>query len=145
MTEASAEALYHDVIMDRARRPRHQQVLEAPAEIVEERNPLCGDRVLLHLRRDPEGRVAALGYQARACAICVAATDLMAEIVPGMTAPEVEQAARRFHHNLRGGADADWEPPLAPLQVFAPLSTVPSRITCALLPFTALTRALGSR
>ncbi len=145
MSETTTEEIYHATIMERARRPRHHQLLAAPAVVAEERNRLCGDRIVLHLGRDAEGRISAVGYQARACAICMAAADLMAEVIPGMTEGEARQAAASFEHSLQNGGRIEAGDRLAPLAVFEPLQAVPSRIRCALLPFKALEKALDGR
>lgn len=139
MTDETAEAIYHATIMERARRPRHQGKLEGAEAQGEARNPLCGDRVSVQLTRTAEGRIATFAYQSRACAICTASADLMAEIVPGMTAEDVSAAATQFEAALRKNQ------PLAagnPLACFQPLSSVPSRISCATLGWTALLSAL---
>jgi nitrogen fixation NifU-like protein len=144
MSATGIEDIYQAVILDRARRPRHQGKLSEFDVEVEETNPLCGDRVTLTLRRDPEGRIAAVAYRARACAICVAATDLMAEIIPGMTAETACSTAKTFEARLRdGGAIAD-DSVIAPLRPFQPLRDVPSRIGCATLGWRALGKALST-
>jgi nitrogen fixation NifU-like protein len=109
---------------------------------VRETNPLCGDRVTLTLRWGEGRRIAAVGYHARACAICVAATDLMAEIVPGMTADAARATAARFEGNLRAGEAMPDTGALALLRPFQPLREVPSRIGCATLGWRALVVAL---
>jgi len=139
MTNDTAEAIYHATIMDRARRPRHQGRLEVFDAEGEARNPLCGDRVSVHLTRTSDGRVGALAYHARACAICTASADLMAEMVPGMTSAEVATTATAFEAALRKGRPL---PPESPLACFQPLSDVPSRISCATLGWNALLSAL---
>lgn len=139
MTQDSAEAIYHATIMERARRPRHQGRLEVFDAEGEARNPLCGDRVSVQLTCTAEGRIGRVLYHARACAICTASADLMAEIVPGMTPAEVAATAREFEAALRKRQPLAAENPLA---CFQPLSDVPSRISCATLGWTALLSAL---
>lgn len=139
MTNDTAEAIYHATIMERARRPRHQGRLETFDAEGEARNPLCGDRVSVQLTRTSEGRVATFAYLARACAICTASADLMAEMVPGMTARDVSATAAVFEAALRKGQPLAAENPLV---CFQPLSDVPSRISCATLGWTALRSAL---
>lgn len=141
MTSETAEAIYHATIMERARRPRHQGRLEAPAAEAEMRNPLCGDRISLQLTRHADGRIHALAFQARACAICTASADLMAEMVPGMTAEAAADTATGFEAALR---QARPMPPESPLACFQPLAAVPSRISCAMLGWQALLKALAS-
>ena len=145
MPTSNLEDIYQASIMDRARRPRHQGRLSDFDIEVQETNPLCGDRVTLNLRRDSEGRIAAVGYQVRACAICMAATDLMAEIVPGMTAEAAGAAATTFEARVRDGVPIPEDSVLALLRPFQPLRDVPSRIGCATLGWRALISALARR
>ena len=138
-----AEELYHATIMDRARRPRHQGALEPFDAEVRETNPLCGDRVTLRLRCDG-GRIAAVGYEARACAICIAAADLMVEAAAGQPLADAVALGASLENALRGGDALPAEGPLAPLRVFSPLQDTPSRIGCATLPWRALRAAIAS-
>jgi nitrogen fixation NifU-like protein len=144
MTATGVDDIYQAAIMDRARRPRHKGLLDVSHVEVQETNPLCGDRVTLTLRWGEGGRIAAVGYHARACAICVAATDLMAEIIPGMAADEARQAAKSFEHKLRTGELIEETGVLAVLRPFQPLRDVPSRIGCATLGWRALVAALAA-
>jgi nitrogen fixation NifU-like protein len=143
MSAIELEDIYQAAIMDRARRPRNQGRLTEFDVEAQETNPLCGDRVTVTLRRDAEGRIAAVGYHARACAICLASTDLMAEIVPGMTTETVRDAATTFEARLRDGDGIPEDSALAPLRPFQPLRDVPSRIGCAMLGWRALVTALA--
>jgi nitrogen fixation NifU-like protein len=144
MSATEVEDIYQATIMDRARRPRHKGRLEDFDTEAHETNPLCGDRVTLTLRWGSGGRIAAVGYHARACAICIAATDLMAEIVPGLTAADARETAERFEAGLRPGGHIPETGVLAPLRPFQPLQHVPSRIGCATLGWRALLTALGA-
>ena len=144
MDLTESDDIYQAVIMDRARRPRRQGRLAEFDVEVQETNPLCGDRVTLTLRRDQDGRIAAVGHQARACAICMAATDFMAEIVPGLSDEEARAAATRFETFLRDGSSIADDSVLAPLGPFQPLRDAPSRIGCATLSWRALVKALAA-
>lgn len=137
------DQIYHATILDRARHPRHQRRLEPFDVEMRQVNPLCGDRVTVRLRCDALGRIAALGYEARACAICSASSDLMAEMAPGMTAAEVRGLAADFEHALTVGPASSWGGPLEVLRLFAPLHDTRSRIGCATLPWHALLGALA--
>jgi nitrogen fixation NifU-like protein len=143
MSAPELDDLYSATILERARRPRHQHRLEPFDAEVREINPLCGDRVTLRLRCDAAGRIAAIGYEARACAICVAAADILAELAPGLTAAEALDIAAAFARALRSGDTTAWHGRLAALRLFAALHDTPSRIGCATLPWQALTHALG--
>jgi nitrogen fixation NifU-like protein len=142
MNATEVDDIYQAAIMDRARRPRHKGLLDISDVEVQETNPLCGDRVTLTLRWGEERRIGAVGYHARACAICVAATDLMAEMIPGMTADEARETAQSFERRLRAAEPIGDTGVLAALRPFQPLQDVPSRIGCATLGWRALVAAL---
>ena len=142
MSAHELEDIYHRAILDRARHPRHQDWQETFDAEVREVNPLCGDRITLRLTCDGAGSITAIGYQARACAICLASSDFMAEMAPGMTAATVYLAVAEFEHALRSGEAKDWDGRMTALSLFAPLHDTPSRIGCATLPWKALGQAL---
>jgi nitrogen fixation NifU-like protein len=139
---SDVETMYHQMIIERARHPRHQRRLEPFDAEVQEINPLCGDRVTLRLRCDALGRVAAIGYEARACAICIASADLMAEMAPDMAVDEADTLVAEFGAAIASNASAVWQGRLAALALFAPLHDTVSRISCATLPWRGLARAL---
>lgn len=139
---SDVEAMYHRIIMERARQPRYQRRLDPFDHEVRETNPLCGDRVTLRLRCDAAGRATAIGYEARACAICIASADLAAEVGLGLSAEEAASCAAALDRALESGATDAWTGRLAPFQVFAPLHEARSRIRCALLPWEGLIHAL---
>jgi nitrogen fixation NifU-like protein len=140
-----AEEIYQAVIMDRARHPRHQRRLEVFDAEAREVNPLCGDRVTVRLCCDAGGRITELGYEARACAICLAATDLMADIATGMTAAEVDATAAMFEAAIRSGESIGEDSILSSLRPFQALRDTPSRIGCATLGWRSLSMALRNQ
>ena len=132
--------LYQDVILDRGRKPRHGVRLEVFDADAKGDNPMCGDRVQVFVRHDGEA-VAALGFEARGCAISIASADLMAEAVIGLGDAEIVEMARKFTDMARSGETTDLD-----LQALRPLAGVheyPSRIKCATLPWAALQAALA--
>jgi nitrogen fixation NifU-like protein len=143
MTMSDTQDIYNATILERARSPRHKRRLEVFDAEARETNPLCGDRVVVRLRCDPEKRIAAIGYEARACAICIAAADIMAELVEGIAAEDACVMAETFEQGLRSGTEISADLGMEPLRVFAPLHETPSRIGCATLAWRSLTRAIG--
>ncbi len=90
-------ALYSEIILERFRHPRYRGALEAADATWEDANPLCGDRVRIEVRLRPAGAptLEAVRYRGDACAIALAASDLLAEMAEGRTpeaAAEIEPA-----------------------------------------------------
>ncbi|MGH6689657.1 MAG: iron-sulfur cluster assembly scaffold protein [Gammaproteobacteria bacterium] len=117
---------YSDVIRERWRRPRFRGQLEGANAVAEDVNPLCGDRVRLMLRVADE-RVQAARFIGDSCAICTAASDVLAEMVEGRGRLEA----------LAVGAPDLLEALAADIR--------PTRMRCVTLPLHVLAAALGNR
>lgn len=134
----STDDLYHQAIMERAKRPVGAGRLDAPDASATVDNPLCGDRITLDLKLS-DGMIAAVGHQVRGCALCQASASVIAATAVGQR-PEAALAGRNTLREVLGGKDA--EAPWADLGIFAPVRRHKSRHDCVLLPFEALARAL---
>ena len=106
----------------------------------EVRSPTCGSKVLVQVRLDADGRVAALGQEVEACAFGQASAALMGAHAIGRRAEEIEQAIADFTGWLNGAREhpGDW-PGLAAL---APARTRSARHGAMLLPFRGLLAAI---
>ncbi len=150
MSEAALQAeasIYQALVVERARRPLHAGTVEPADGVADGTNPLCGDTVRVTLRRDADGRAAAVRHHTRGCAICAAAADLMAETVQGATRDEAEAWFARFERLLQGGdasLDPDTRRQLGQLNAFGELHEYRSRRKCAILPWSALLAAFKS-
>jgi nitrogen fixation NifU-like protein len=134
--------LYQEVILDRGRHPRHGQRLQAFDATAKGDNPMCGDRVQVWVKFDPDGSVADTGFEARGCAISVASADLMAETVQGRSKADTTALFATFRDMVRTGVCPACD---TAMEQLAPLSGVheyPSRVKCATLPWHALIAAL---
>ena len=137
----SARDLYQDAILERGRAPRHGRRLEVFDADARGHNPLCGDRCHVFVRRDDCSRIAAVGFEARGCAISIASADLMADAAAGLDAEAVRALADTVETMARTGA-ASAPAALLPL---AGLHAYPSRLKCAMLPWSALVAALDGQ
>ena len=134
------DQLYHQAILELAKRARQASRLEAPDASATVDNPLCGDRVTLDLKL-ADGRVREVGHRVRGCLLCQAAAVAIAERAPGETPDALREVAGALGDAIARAPDAAgrlW-PELA---VFAPVHAHKSRHECVLLPFDALVRAL---
>lgn len=142
MMADAAEDLYQDIILARSRAPRHCVALEPYDAEARGDNPMCGDCCTVRIARDGTGKLARVGFQARGCAISLASADLMAEAVQGLSDDAARSLGRAVEQLARSGAAA---PDLGDLQALAGVANYPSRIKCALLPWTALEAALSGK
>lgn len=80
---------YGPIMMEHFRRPKNRGSLASPSITEEATNPLCGDRVRIELRVEGD-MVKAARFTANACAICVAASSVMTELIHNAPLDEVE-------------------------------------------------------
>ena len=135
------DELYHQAILELARKARQATRLEAPQASVTLDNPLCGDRVTLDLSLS-DGRVGEVGHKVRGCLLCQAAAAVIGERAPGRTPMELREVAQEVGDAIAKAPEAAgrrW-PELA---AFAPVHPHKSRHECVMLPFQALSEALA--
>ena len=137
--------LYGDRILDHFRNPRNRSLLQAPDLTATEFNPFCGDRVLLQLSLDCNGRVAQSCAESEGCSIIQASASMLSCQVEGKSLEEVEALAADFRSMVEGK-----DLPSAALEALGDLEALkvvmayPVRIKCALLPWVALEESVES-
>jgi nitrogen fixation NifU-like protein len=123
--------MYTERLLDHYQHPRNRgrlEPLDASGSLgqvlaAEEYNPLCGDRVTLEARVEG-GRIVAVRFDGRGCALCLGAASILTEAIEGRTLAELEAFGEEAF--------------LAELQ-----STIrPARLKCALLSWMAFRHAV---
>jgi nitrogen fixation NifU-like protein len=111
--------LYQAQILDRSKEPRFRGSLDHKTHSAEGANLSCGDEIVWEAEvRD--GIMTTLRHNGRACSICTASADLLAESLTGKPLSEVQS----------------WTTENVTEALGIPLS--PTRLKCALLPLEAL-------
>lgn len=84
--------------------------LAAADAIEERRSPTCGSRMTVSLRLDGEGRIAAIGLDAKACALGQAAAAILAHGAAGADLTAIEQVSEAWRAYLAGESETlpDW-------------------------------------
>ena len=144
MIDESLRELYQDVILDHSRHPRHFGPLEHATHNATGHNPLCGDRVMVHLKLDGEGRIADIKFEGNGCAISQASASLMTDMLAGRSLAEAEKLMDGFLHLVKGdeGVSDLAEDDLERLNVMAGVSAFPMRVKCATLAWHTMKSAL---
>ncbi len=133
--------LYHQALLDLARRAREQPRLAAADVSVTVDNPLCGDRISLDLAISG-ARVEQVGHKTRGCILCQAAAAVIADRAPGTEMSVLGAIAGKIRGLLEAD-DADLAALWPELGAFAPVRSYKSRHDCVILPFSALADALA--
>lgn len=148
--------LYQEVILDHNKRPRNFGRPEAANRHAEGYNPLCGDKVTIHVRIDG-GVLREVAFEGSGCAISKASASMMTEALRGKSEAEAEALFEQFHELVTGapthaeppdGAASEAAaarpaaPPLGKLVVFSGVREFPMRVKCASLAWHTLRAAL---
>ena len=120
-------SLYTPTILEHAQHPRKLGRIVSPDVSFEDVNPLCGDRIRIELCFDENRIVKEVGFSGEMCAIARASASLLLMSIEGMTTAAVAAIQdTQVLQNLDG-----------------PIRS--NRIQCALLPASALRRAIRSQ
>jgi nitrogen fixation NifU-like protein len=121
------EDYYREVILDHYRHPRNAGVLDSADIHAADSNPLCGDKVELFLKIGEDGRVSAVRFSGRGCAISQASASLLTEMIEGKSLEELKQFGKDDILDALG------------LEHISP-----ARMKCAMLSMRVLQHALGN-
>lgn len=136
--------LYQELILDHGRRPRNFGPLEGATHDAVGHNPMCGDRITVHLKLDGDV-VAGVSFEGQGCAISQASASLLTEAVKGRRLDDVQALFRKVTA-LVTGRDEDVAHEggveLGKLEVFEGVRQYPMRVKCATLAWHTLHNAL---
>lgn len=100
-------------------------------------NPTCGDKVTVDVALDPEGRIADVAQEAKACVLTQASASILGERLKGASQEEIETLANAVAAMLANNA-APPPPPFDSYVAFQGAVTHRNRHRCVLLPIEAV-------
>jgi len=118
--------IYHEMIIDYSRNPINFGKIEDHDVTFHDSNPLCGDSIDIDMKFN-DNKVSDIKFHGKGCAICMACSSVLTEIVKGKEIDEVRKISK---HDILS------ELGLEHLQAV--------RIKCALLSLKVLKSALYS-
>ena len=106
-------------------------------------NPACGDKVLVDLELDDNGRVSGFAQEAKACVLTQASASILGARIRGASQDDVEKLA----NDVAGMLANHGEPPASPFDPYTAFQGAVahrSRHRCVLLPIEAALAAFDS-
>lgn len=137
---AGLSDLYQEVILDHSRHPRNFGPSDDANRTARGNNPLCGDRVTVHLKMEGDV-IADAKFEARGCAISLASASMMTEMLKGKSEAEARALFDKFLALVTGEQEESGVE-LDGLEALAGVKDFPTRIKCATLAWHAMTAAL---
>lgn len=140
--------LYQELILDHGRRPRNFGPLPGATHDAVGHNPLCGDKITVHVQVGAGDIVEGVTFEGQGCAISQASASLLTDAVKGKSLAETQALFRKVTA-LITGRDADMENEttveLGKLAVFEGVRQYPMRVKCATLAWHTLHNALEGK
>ncbi|MDA0338858.1 MAG: SUF system NifU family Fe-S cluster assembly protein [Proteobacteria bacterium] len=138
--------LYQEVILDHGKNPRNFGPLPDANREAHGHNPLCGDKLDIHVKLDGD-IVSDVKFEGAGCAISVASASLMTEALKGKTEAEAKALFEKFHELATGDNDISFEQldALDKLAVFQGVRDYPMRVKCATLSWHTMQAALDQQ
>ena len=141
--------LYQDLILDHGKSPRNFRAIDNPTNNALGHNPLCGDKIDLFLSIDKNNVIQDISFQGTGCAISMASTSMMTEMLKGKTVDEAMKLFHVIHEVFTGSETIDnikncsvSEDDMDRITALSGVKEFPIRVKCATLAWHTLDSAL---
>lgn len=140
------KALYQEVIMDHARKPRNYGEVADADVCIQAHNPMCGDELTLYLKKKGDNAICSTHFTGSACSICMASASLMTVKLRDKTFDEASRLSNQFQQMIVSEAAEETSDfsGLGDLQAFEGVRKFPMRAKCATLAWHALDDAIDA-
>ena len=141
--------LYQDIILEHGKNPRNFGKCEKYTHQAKGYNPLCGDQVQVYLKLNNEKKVEDLTFEGSGCAISIASTSIMTELVKGKTIEVAKKIIIHFLDMIKNTSeiksiDLD-EDQKTKIMSLSGVKQYPMRVKCATLAWHTLTSAIEEK
>ena len=141
--------LYKDIILEHGKSPRNFGKCKNHTHEAKGYNPLCGDQVQIYLKLNNEKKVENLTFEGSGCAISIASTSIMTELVKGKTAEVAKKIIIHFLDMIKNTSeikskDLD-EDQKTKIMSLSGVKQYPMRVKCATLAWHTLTSAMEGK
>jgi len=141
--------LYKDIILEHGKSPRNFGKCEKHTHEAKGHNPLCGDQVQIYLKLNNKKKVENLTFEGSGCAISIASTSIMTELVKGKTIEVAKKIIIHFLDMIKNtpeikSKDLD-EDQKTKIMSLSGVKQYPMRVKCATLAWHTLTSAIEGK
>ena len=141
--------LYQDIILEHGKSPRNFGKCEKYTHQAKGHNPLCGDQVQIYLKLNNQKKVEDLTFEGSGCAISIASTSIMTELVKGKNLEIAKKIVFDFLNMIKNtqeikseNLDSDQKTKIMSL---SGVKQYPMRVKCATLAWHTLTSAIEGK
>ena len=138
--------LYQDIILEHGKSPRNFGKCEKYTHQAKGHNPLCGDQVQVYLKLNNEKRVENLSFEGSGCAISIASTSIMTELVKGKSERVAKKIIDAFLNMIKNTKEIQSndlnEDQKTKIMSLSGVKQYPMRVKCATLAWHTLISAM---
>jgi nitrogen fixation NifU-like protein len=120
------DEIYRENILDHFKHPRNFGTLDQKSNTASDDLVSCGDKLSLELLVDKQGKVEAVAWYGKGCAISMSAASMLSEYIKGKSVSVLKQLKKDDILDMLG------------------VGLTPTRLKCALLSLEVLHKALKS-
>ena len=140
--------LYQDIILEHGKSPRNFGKCSGYNHNAKGHNPLCGDEVHVYLKLNKEKMVEELTFEGSGCAISIASTSIMTELVKGKSFLTAKKIVDEFLNMIRTGSKIETkyldEDQKIKIMSLSGVKQYPMRVKCATLSWHTLISAMDN-
>ncbi len=141
--------LYQDIILEHGKSPRNFGKCEKYTHHAKGHNPLCGDKVQVYLKLNKEKTVENLSFEGSGCAISIASTSIMTELVKKKNLETAKKIIVDFLNMIKNtqkitSNDLDEDQKIK-IMSLSGVKQYPMRVKCATLAWHTLTSAIEGK
>ena len=141
--------LYQDIILEHGKSPRNFGKCLGYNHNAKGHNPLCGDQVHVYLKLNKEKMVEELTFEGSGCAISIASTSIMTELVKGKSFLTAKKIVDEFLNMIRTGSKIETkyldEDQKIKIMSLSGVKQYPMRVKCATLSWHTLVSAMDKK
>ena len=138
--------LYQDIILEHGKSPRNFGKCDKYTHQAKGHNPLCGDQVQVYLKLNNEKTVEDLSFEGSGCAISMASTSIMTELVKGKSVKVAKKIVFDFLNMIKNTSKIQSndlnEDQKIKIMSLSCVKKYPMRVKCATLAWHTLTSAI---
>ena len=141
--------LYQDIILEHGKSPKNFGKCEKYTHEAKGHNPLCGDQVHVYLKLNNEKNVDNVTFEGTGCAISIASTSIMTELVKGKSTEVSKRIVMDFLNMIKNtqeikSKDLD-EDQTIKIMSLSGVKQYPMRVKCATLAWHTLISAIKGK
>ena len=138
--------LYQDIILEHGKSPRNFGKCEKYTHEAKGHNPLCGDQVQVYLKLNNEKKIEDLTFVGSGCAISIASTSIMTELVKEKSVETAKKIVIDFLNMIKSTSkiksnDLSEDQKMIVMSLSG-VKQYPMRVKCATLAWHTLTSAI---